>query len=291
MQRSILDETAPAAAQRWTTFKIHDPKPRRIVAPCFDDRVLHHALMAHLGPPLNRALIAHTYACIEGRGGLAAVHRVQQQLRRWPWLVQTDVRAYFASIDHARLYRDVIARRFKDPGVLALCRRILTRWPGVEAGRGLPIGALTSQFFANSYLDAVDRHITERLGVRGYVRYMDDLVWWCASRAQAVAVFEQVQRFALETRGLTLKPPRVARSADGLTFLGYRVTPGALRLTRRRKQRYRAARLRWEGRYRRGEVDANGLQRGYESALAITRHADANAWRREQLKRVATVDA
>jgi hypothetical protein len=290
LQRSILDGLAPAAADRWTVFKIHDPKPRRIVAPCFDDRVLHHALMAQVGPVLDRALIADTFACREGQGSLAAVYRAQDALRRWPWVVKTDVRAYFASIDHERLYADVLARRFKRPALLALCRRILARWAG-SLGRGLPIGALTSQYFANSYLDVVDRFACEQLRLRRYVRYMDDLLWWCASKAQARETFRQVRGFALAHRGLQLKPTQIACSAAGVSFLGYRVTPGALRLSQRRRRRYRAARLRWEQRYLEGEIDASELQRGYASALAITRHTDATQWRAEQLRRSPTVDA
>lgn len=291
LQARILEGHAPAPAAAWTAFEIRDPKPRRIVAPCFDDRVLHHALMTHLGPGFVRALIADTYACVEGRGGLRAVHRAQQHLRRWPWVVQTDVRAYFASIDHDRLFTEVIQRRVKHPKVQALLWRILQRWPNPERGRGLPIGALTSQYFANSYLDAVDRYLTEHLRVAGYVRYMDDLVWWCRSKAEARATFESARIFVERRRRLHLKAPRMARSADGITFVGYRVTPGALRLTRRRKCRYRQARSRWEAQYQRGEISADALQRGYASALAITRHADAAGWRREQLRRVPTVDA
>ena len=288
IQRDVLHHRAPRG--EWSVFAIRDPKPRQIAAPCFADRVLHHALMLHLGPILVRALIAGTFACIEGRGSLAAVRRAQHHQRRWPWVVKTDVRRYFASVDHATLQRDVLARRFKDAGVLALCARILARGPTPSAV-GLPIGALTSQFFANSYLDAVDRFACEQLRVPGYVRYMDDLVWWCRSRAEARETFEQVRAFAADQRGLELKPPQIGRADAGVTFLGYRVLPGTLRLSLRRRRRYAAARQRWEARYAAGDIDALALQRGYASALAITAHADATAWRREQHRRVPPVDA
>lgn len=288
LREAVLDGRAPEG--QWQTFVIRDPKPRRIAAPCFTDRVLHHALMAQLGPVLDRVLIDHTYACREGRGTLAAVHHAQHAIRRWPWFVKADVRSYFASVDHAILRAEVLERRVKGRGVLALCDRILSTWPGPPAV-GLPIGALTSQYFANSYLDAVDRPVCEQLGARAYVRYMDDLVWWCDSRADARRTYAAVRDFAWERRRLELKPPLIARSVQGVPFLGFRVLPGTFRLSRRRQRRYKAARRRWEARYTDGSVDAEGLQRGFASALAITRHADAAAWRREQLRRSPAVDA
>jgi hypothetical protein len=278
---------------RWTAFSIRDPKPRQILAPCFRDRVLHHALMAHMGPVLERALVADTFACRAGKGTLAAVHRAQQHVRRFPWFVKIDVRAYFAS-DHSIL-RAVLARRFKDPGLLALCDAILASVPG-GPGRGLPIGALTSQYFANSYLDALDRYLLEGLRVRGMVRYMvrymDDVVWWCDSREAARATLAAVQDFAARERAVAIKASaRIGRSAHGVTFLGFRILPGALRLSLRRRRRYAAARDRWERRYAAGTIDPRQLQAGYDAALAITAHASARAWRRVQLRRREPVDA
>lgn len=288
LQADILQGQAPEG--RWTAFRIWDPKPRRILAPCFRDRVLHHALMAHLGPVLDRALVDDTFACRTGKGTLAAVLRAQAHIRRFPWFVKADVRAYFASIDHATLC-GILRRRFKDPGVLALCERILSRTPD-PPGRGLPIGALTSQHFANSYLDALDRYLLETLRVRGMVRYMDDITWWCDSREAARETLAAARSFLLQERGLALKPDAcVGRSEHGVTFVGFRVLPGALRLSPRRRRRYIAARQRWEQAFTAGEIDGLGLQAGYAAALAITAHADAAGWRRAQLLRGPAVDA
>lgn len=288
LRDDILLARAPEGG--WTSFGIHDPKPRRILAPCFRDRVLHHALVLHLGPVLDRALVDDSFACRAGKGTLAAVHRAQAHLRRFPWFVKADVRAYFASIEHATL-RGILRRRFKDPGLLALCDRILDRTPD-PPGRGLPIGALTSQHFANTYLDAVDRYLLEGLRVRGLVRYMDDVVWWCDTRAAAYETLAATRDFVARERGLELKPEaRIGRSEQGLSFLGFRILPGGLRLSLRRRRRYTAARARWEAAFAAGRLDARGLQAGYASALAITAHADAAAWRRAELGRRPPLDA
>ncbi len=288
LRHEILSGRAPRG--QWTSFQIRDPKPRRILAPCFRDRVLHHALMAQMAPVLERALVDDTFACRPGKGTLAAVQRAQQHMRRFSWFVKVDVRAYFASIEHQTL-QAILRRRFADPGLLGLCDRILARTPD-GPGRGLPIGALSSQHFANTYLDALDRFLLERLRARGMVRYMDDIVWWCDSRQEARASLAAARDFVAQERGLELKPSaQIGRSKHGLPFLGFRVLPGALRLSLRRRRRYARTRARWEAAFLAGEIDGRGLQAGAASALAITAHADAAAWRRAELARRPPIDA
>ena len=165
-------------------FRILDPKPRLIHAPGFPDRVLHHAIMAHAGPVLDRGLVDDTYACRTGKGTLAAVQRACAQAGRFAWFAQIDIRAYFASIGHERLLA-LLQRRFRDRDLLALLRRIVGAHQPT-AGCGLPIGTLTSQYFANFYLNGLDRLLLEHMRVRGYVRYLDDAVWCPASPPPAL---------------------------------------------------------------------------------------------------------
>jgi hypothetical protein len=282
LRLEILSETIAVGEMR--RFHILDPKPRIIHAPCFRERVLHHALMAHVGPVLDRALVADTYACRVGKGALAAVLRAQQHLRRWPWFAKIDIRAYFASIDHAIL-GGLLVRRFKDKGLLALMTRIIDAHH-TEPGKGLPIGALTSQQFANFYLSGLDRLLLEGCRVRGFVRYMDDMVWWGDDRPSVREDLEAAGQYAREPLGLEIKQPvQIGRSQHGLSFCGYRILPGRLLLSRRRQRRYAECRRKWEDAYIEGRIDALGLQAGFSSALAITAHTDAAAWRREQLLR------
>ncbi len=165
-------------------------------------------------------------------------------------------------------------------------------WSLCVSFKGLPIGALTSQHFANYYLNGLDRLLLERCQVRGMVRYMDDLVWWGDDRTAVRRALTEARAYALGELGLTVKDTaRVGRSRDGLTLCGYRILPGRLLLSRRRKRRYAVARRHWEAAFAAGRIDANGLQAGYAAALAITAHADAAAWRREQLRRHPLADA
>lgn len=264
-------------------FQIRDPKPRWIHAPAFRERVVHHALMDHLGPLLDRSLVDDTFACRVGKGSLAAVRRAQRHLQRFPWYVQIDVRGFFASVEHRRL-AEMLRRRLRDPGLLGLCDRIVAAHQA-SPGRGLPIGALTSQHFANFYLGGLDRFLLEALQVAGMVRYMDDVVAWCSGREQARVILDGIRgrlaELGLEIRGEGL----IQRSACGLSFLGFRIFAGALRLSRRRRRRYARGRRAIEAAYGRGEIGEDGLQAGIDAVLAITAHADAAAWRREELRR------
>jgi len=183
-----------------------------------------------------------------------------------------------------------IRRRIKGTGVLELVDRIIDAYK-VSPGRGLPIGALTSQHFANLYLACLDRHLLEDLRVDGLVRYMDDVVAWGRDRAALTWVLEECERFAADRLQLEIKPTwQLQRSSRGLTLCGFRIYPGRLRLSARRRRRYRQARKRWELAYGEGKIGAIELQAGYSSALAITKGADAVGWRRRELAARPSVD-
>ena len=253
-------------------FRIHDPKPRLIHAPCFRDRVLHHAIMAHVGPALDRTLVFDTYACRAGKGTLAAVQRASAHAQRYDWHAQIDVRGYFASIDHAVLL-DLLARQFKNRGLLLLTRII--RAHEDSPGRGLPIGTLTSQHFANFYLGGLDRRLLEICRVPGFVRYMDDLIWWTDDRAAARAAVDVARCYLAEALHLQVKQPvRVGRSRYGLSFCGFRILPGRLLLSRRRRRRYAALRNGAE----RAWVDWADRRAG--AAIRLRRRAGADRPRR-----------
>lgn len=281
LRDGLLSNAYPVGRMR--AFQIHDPKPRLIHAPVFRERVLHHALMAKVGPVLDRTLVDDSFACRTGRGAHAAVRRAQTHLRRFPWFCQIDIRQFFPSIRHDRL-TEQLQRKLSDHDVLALIDRILqggARLPG----RGLPIGALTSQSFASFHLGSLDRTILEHPDTHGFVRYMDDLVWWGSSRESVRRVLD-LTTARTDALGLEVKRPvRIGRSIHGLTFCGYRILPDRLLLSRRRKQRYREGRAQIERAFAEGHLSSLELQRWYDAVLAITKPSDATAWRRHELHR------
>jgi retron-type reverse transcriptase len=122
-------------------FTIFDPKQRIITAPCFRDRVLHHAIMNVCEPLFDRFLIADTFACRRGKGRLAALDRAVEFARRHEFFLKLDIRKYFDSISH-RVLRERLERRFKDQRLLDLFGRIIAGYQ-TAPGRGVPIGSLT----------------------------------------------------------------------------------------------------------------------------------------------------
>jgi hypothetical protein len=277
LQSQVLAGTVPVG--NMTRFHIRDPKPRVIHTPCFPERILHHALMAHVGPVLDCALVDDTFACRTGKGTLAAVQRCQYHVRRFPWYAKLDIRHYFASVDH-QILQSQLRRRLKGDALLRLLDCIIDAHQDAP-GKGLPIGALTSQVFANFYLTSLDRLLLETFKVAGMVRYMDDFVFWDQSRQRVVDLVKQTCGYVAQHLHLTVKDTlQINRSDRGLPICGYRVFAGTIHLARSRRQRYIRAKQHWERRYRMGQISARQLQAGYDAALAITAHADAAAWRR-----------
>ncbi len=265
-------------------FTIFDPKERTICAASFGQRVLHHAVMAVCEPVLERASVFDSYACRKGKGRLVAVERARGYARRHEWFLKMDVRKYFDSIHHATL-AGLLARKFKDRPVLALFGKIIGSYE-TAPGRGLPIGNLTSQHFANYYLAPLDRFIKERLGRRAYVRYMDDFVVWGSRREELNEVRARVRGFLAEELKLELKAePCLNRTALGMDFLGYRLFPERMRLARRSKVRFARKFRGYERAFLEGEWGEAELQRRIQALLAFVRPADSAAFRRHVLAR------
>ena len=225
----------------YRVFHVRDPKPRQICAAPFRDRVVHHALCAALGPVFERYAINDSYACRKGKGAMAAVQRAQVLGRRQPWFVKLDVLRYFESASHSVLL-SALARQVKDRRVLELVEVFVRAGaPGSPPGRGLPIGNLTSQHFANFYLGALDHHALEVAGAKGYARYMDDAVAFAPSREEARRLRDELGAFIEGPLKLRVRQEAtvVDRVASGVPLLGMRVWPRLVRLDGRRVRKWR----------------------------------------------------
>lgn len=233
------------------TFEIEDPKPRTIAALPFRDQVVHHALIGVLEPVFERRMIADSYACRKAKGTHAALRRAKRFVRRFGWFLKCDVRSFFDSVRH-EVMRDALARVVKDRRVLDLCATILAGPEGSpDTGQGLPIGSLTSQWFANLLLDRLDHHVKEVLRVPGYLRYMDDFVLFDDERDRLAFHLREVRRFLADPLGLALKEPAtlLAPVSEGLPFLGWLLFRGPTRLRPANRRRYR-----WRLRHRASEA-------------------------------------
>lgn len=239
LQADLLSESYCPGAYR--CFRIRDPKERTICAAPFRDRVLQHALCAVLEPVFERGYIHDSYACRVGRGSHRALQRAQQYARRQAYFLKLDIRQFFHSIDHGIL-KARIARKVKDPRVLALVARVIDHpAPGLASGKGLPIGNLCSQHFANLYLDPLDHRIKEDLRLPGYLRYMDDMLLFAADRRTLRVAAEELEPWLAGSLALGLKPAAtlLAPVREGIPFLGFRVFPGLIRVRAENWRRFR----------------------------------------------------
>lgn len=249
LQLELLDQTYRPGA--YTSFYIHEPKRRLISAAPFRDRVVHHALCNLIEPIFERSFIADSYANRLGKGTHRALDRCQQFARRYRYVLQCDVRQFFPSIDHAIL-RTQLVQKITDARVSWLMDRILASGQGVlseaytpvcfpgddlfalERPRGLPIGNLTSQFWANVYLNPFDHFVKRELRCAAYLRYVDDLLlfgddrrllWqWKSALVERLAALRLTIHSGAQPRPVT----------EGVGFLGFRTFPDRRRLKRRK---------------------------------------------------------
>jgi len=242
-------------------FRIRDPKPRLIHCAPFEDRVVHHAIMQVISPCIERKFSDDTYACRIGMGTHRAVCRAQQLIRRSLCFLKLDIRAYFNSINHEILLRELLPV-FRESSLRNLIQRLVThpREFG-EKGKGLPIGNLTSQWFANFYLAHLDHYCREHWNLSGYIRYMDDMIFFSRCRETLWSVLQGVETYLAEKRQLAIKESstRLGPVGAGVPFLGMNIFPGYLRLQRRKILRARRLLRRREHEFQAGTIDERQL--------------------------------
>ena len=235
---SILREKLLTLKPEWggyKSFQITDPKLRTISTAPFEQRIMHHALMNVIEPILERPLIYHSYACRKGKGTHAAVLYAFNQCKANSHFLKLDIRKYFDSIDHGIL-KNQLRRLIKDTKVITLLDGIIDSYETTQ-GKGVPIGNLTSQFFANMYLACMDHYILEKFQPSAYCRYMDDFVIWTKSMKQTKDIFEKINEYVIKNLNLTIKPPVFGKSSVGLPFLGFLIKDKGIYLLKKSKRR------------------------------------------------------
>jgi len=271
-------------------FPIRDPKPRLISAAPFRDRVVHHALTQVLEPVFEKRFSKDSFACRKGCGTHRALARAKEGARRCRYVLKFDIRKYFPSIDHAIL-KDLLARAVKCRPTLDLAARIIDAsnpqepvaayFPGddlftpFERLRGLPLGNQTSQFFANVYLNPLDQAVNRRLRPDLYARYVDDFVLFGDSKARLAGlracIDEELGRLRLQMHP---GKSRVYRTADGFTFLGWRIFPGHTRLVRANVVRFRRRMCVIAAEYARGAAGWDQIHPRVQAWIAHAAHGD-----------------
>ncbi|MCE7937152.1 RNA-dependent DNA polymerase [bacterium] len=295
-------ESGTYAPGGYRTFVIREWKRRVISAAPFEDRIVHHALCRVIEPIWEARFIHDSYACRRGKGTLAALYRAQHFARGHRHVLPIDIRAFFPSMDHAILM-GALRRHLGDTRVIDLCTAILAGGedvfaeepgPGLFPGddlfaltrpRGLPIGNLTSQFWANVFLHPLDLYIKQDLRCRAYLRYCDDLLLFADDKRELQANLIAIRdRLAAMRLAIHEDRAQVSPVATGFSFVGWRVFPDRLRLRRRNVVRFwRRYRQRIEA-YAAGGIDVDRLHATVMGWVGFTRHGSTIGLRRAVLR-------
>ncbi|MBI4281294.1 group II intron reverse transcriptase domain-containing protein [Candidatus Uhrbacteria bacterium] len=227
-------------------FYVHDPKRRHISKAIVDDRVVHQALVQVLEPMVEPSFIFDSYASREGKGTHAAIARFAGFLRRASrnnqrtvFILKCDIRKFFDSIRHDILLA-LLSRIVQDEPLFALCAEIVRSYRSAQGiGRGLPLGNVTSQLFANIYLSSFDHFIKEELRIQWYVRFCDDFLIAHHDRHVLDAFIPRIQEFLSVRCGLELHPKKVTirKYMQGIDVLGTVVRPNAQTIRTNTKRR------------------------------------------------------
>jgi len=237
-------------------FVVTRPKPREVWAANFRDRVVHHVLYNRYADHFYRRFIHDSYACIPEKGTLRAANRVQHFIRsatknhtQPAWFLKADIANFFVSINK-QILDELLMKHITHPWWVWLTRLILHKDPrdnvyiksdaallskvpphksllNATTGFGLPIGNLSSQFFANVYLDALDQYAKHTLKLRHYARYVDDIVVIGDSGSELNKAYEKMSAFAETDLAVKFHPNKkeINRVDAGVNFVGYVIKP------------------------------------------------------------------
>jgi retron-type reverse transcriptase len=299
LEAELRDQTYRPGS--YTNFYIYEPKRRLVSAAPFHDRVVHHALCRVIEPIWEARFITTSFACRLGKGTHRALDQCHAWVRKYGYAFHGDIVKYFPAVDH-EILRGLLARRIADGQTMWLIDRILNSGAGILAGeypmtyfpgddlfaanrpRGLPIGNLTSQFWANVYLHELDKFVKHELRCPAYLRYMDDFVLFTDDKTQLQSWKAAVREFLATRLRLMLHPKKslVFPAKVGVDFCGFRIYPTHRRLRRSSVRRFVRRLRRQREAYQRSELTLDEMSTSVRSWIAHATHGDT--WRlRERL--------
>lgn len=275
-------------------FWIHDPKLRRIHKASVRDRVLHHAVFKVLNPIFEPTFIPTSFSCRAGKGTHKGVLEVEKMIRkssrnytRSCCILKCDIKKFFDSVDHAVLF-EIINRRIKDGRVLRLLGEIINSYSSDLQERereskkpcskiGIPIGNLTSQLFANIYMNEFDQFMKHELKIKYYARYTDDFVIVANKKQELKDTTPHIQNFLNENLKLTIHPDKVfiRKFTQGIDFLGQTIFPHYRLIRSKTKKRILRKLEEKVKQYKSGLISKDTLNRSLQSYLGVLSHTNS----------------
>jgi len=272
----------------YTSFYIHDPKQRHIHKATVRDRVLHHAVFAVLNSIFEPTFISNSFSCRVNKGthkGIDVLDKIIRQVSsnsfKPCFVLKCDIKKFFETIDH-RILLNIIGKRIKDDNAMWLLEEIIgslaSKYSTVFERKGLPIGNLTSQLFANIYLNEFDQFVKHKLRVKRYIRYTDDFIIVAEDRSYLEDVISPVRAFLLDNLVLDLHPKKITirKFRQGVDFLGYVILPHYRLLRTKTKQRIIRKLKERVREYNNGLISKQTLEQSLQSYLGVLSHADSH---------------
>tara|TARA_B100001964_G_scaffold244304_1_gene325226 strand:- start:819 stop:2009 length:1191 start_codon:yes stop_codon:yes gene_type:complete len=288
LQEELLAKTYKPG--KYTEFSIYERKPRKISAAPFRDRVVHHALINIVEPIFEKKFIFDSYACRVGKGTHSGVNRYCSFLIKNKYALKCDIKKYFPSIDR-EILKEKIRKKIKDKDCLWLFDLIIDSgnsqlpiadyFPGddlftpYERRKGIPIGNLTSQFFANVYLNDLDHFVKESLHCRYYIRYVDDFVFLDNDKKKLRHLYAKVIKF-LEKDRLKISHEKtiITPVSEGIDLLGYRIFPDYRKVRKDNAFRFMRKLRRFQKMYNEWEVGWDDINPSVQSWIGHATHAN-----------------
>lgn len=272
----------------YTSFYIRDPKPRHIHKACVRDRVLHHALFRILYSIFDPSFIFDSYSCRISKGTHRAINRLEQFARKVSknktrncFVLKCDVKRFFDSVDHNILIR-LIQKRINDNNALWLIKEIIDSFQMAE-GKGLPLGNITSQLFANIYLNELDKFVKHRLRIKYYIRYCDDFVILSNDREYLEKLVPKINTFLKEKLNLSFNSDKIIirKYLRGIDFLGYVSFPyyRALR-TKTKRRMFRKIEQKIK-RLKQDKISEESFNQTIQSYLGLLKHCNSYKLKRK----------
>jgi len=298
-------ETFAYSPSPMTSFIVRDPKTRRINASSFRDRVVHHALCNVIGPIFEKSFIHDSYANRRGKGVHAAIRRFERFLRQVTcngsipgntsggvacYVLKADITHYFETVDH-RILLGMIGRKIRDRKTIWLTDTIIKNYKTQFSGKGMPLGNLTSQFFANVYLNELDYFAKQKLNARYYLRYVDDFVILHRDKRTLEDWKNQINSFLRERLAIELHPDksRVILLKRGTTLLGFRIFYHHRLLKESNAKRIWKRLDRFKQRFDSGEMSKEDAERSLAGWLAYSNFANTYGLRKRVTDRFADI--
>lgn len=271
----------------YESFFISDPKRRHIHKAIVRDRVLHHAIMGVLYPLYDKTFIYNSFSCRIEKGVHKGVEALRSMLykasknnTRNVYILKCDIEKFFDSINHETLF-SILNSRIKDQELMNLLAKVIESFVSnrsTRSGRcGVPIGNLTSQLFANVYLDVFDQFIKHDLKVKHYARYTDDFVIVSESREYLLNLLPRIQLFLKDKLKIQMHPNKitVTKFSHGIDYLGYVLFPYFTLVRKRTRQRALRKINEKILLYRQGEISKDKLHATLMAYLGVFSHANA----------------